>query len=365
MTRYGYTFPAIRGIQAGREYYTSMVPMRLLPKLFTYDGEELPAELRAQRTLNRARIPEMARYLCENQTDYVFSAITASIDGDVSFSPAGDDHNFRLGVLNVDMGARFLINDGQHRRAAIEHAMRERPEIGDETIAVVFFLDAGLIRSQQMFADLNRHAIRPSKSLGVLYDHRDVQAGLVRGFVTNSRVFRDIVEFEKTTLSARSSKLITLSSLYFASAELLCAYRDEPVETQASMAQAFWEEVAKHIPEWKAVRDRRMSSGEVRRDFIHSHGLVLQALGRVGATLLSCNPTDWRERLIELARIDWRRSNVAFWEGRAFLGGHISKARQNIILTTNALKHHLQLPLTQEEQQAEDAYSRGSHADAG
>ena len=37
----------------------------------------------------------------------------------------------------------------------------------------MFFLDVGLRRCQQMFADLNRNAIRPSKSLGVLYDHRD------------------------------------------------------------------------------------------------------------------------------------------------------------------------------------------------
>jgi DNA sulfur modification protein DndB len=359
MTRYGYSFPAIRGIQAGREYYTSMVPMRLLPKLFTYDGEELPAELRAQRTLNRARIPEMARYLLENKSDYVFSAITASIDGDVAFTPAGDDHNFRLGVLNVDMGARFLINDGQHRRAAIEHALRERPEIGDETIAVVFFLDAGLVRSQQMFADLNRHAIRPSKSLGVLYDHRDNQAGLVRGFVLKSTIFKGLVEFERTTLSPRSSKLLTLSSLYFATNELLQAFREEPPERQSAVGLAFWEAVAQNIPEWQAVRERRLSAGEVRRDFIHSHGIVLQALGRVGATLLARHPDDWVTRLEALRTIDWRRDNIKWWEGRAFLAGHISKARQNIILTTNALKKHLGLPLTHEEQQTEDAYLRG------
>lgn len=364
MTRYGYTFPAIRGIQAGREYYTSMVPMRLLPKLFTYDGEELPPELRAQRTLNRARIPEMARYLVENQNDYVFSAITASIDGDVSFEASSADQNFRLGVLNVDMSARFLINDGQHRRAAIEHAMRERPEIGDETIAVVFFIDAGLIRSQQMFADLNRHAIRPSKSLGVLYDHRDQQAALVRGFVLKSPTFKGLVEFERTTLSPRSSKLMTLSSLYFATTELLQTYRDESLDRQAEIALDFWEELAQHIPEWRAVRDRRISADEVRRDFIHSHGIVLQALGRVGSTLLTRHPKDWKKRIAGISKVDWRRDNVKLWEGRAFLGGHVSKARQNIILTTNALKQHLGLPFTQEEQLTEDAYRRGSHGEA-
>ena len=63
---------------------------------------------------------------------------------------------------------------GQHRRAAIEEAIKEKPELADETIAIVFFKDKGLKKSQQMFADLNRYAVKPSKSLGVLYDHKDL-----------------------------------------------------------------------------------------------------------------------------------------------------------------------------------------------
>src|SRR5437870_9539 len=36
-TSFGYVFPAIRGIQARREYYVSMCPLRLIPKLFLFD----------------------------------------------------------------------------------------------------------------------------------------------------------------------------------------------------------------------------------------------------------------------------------------------------------------------------------------
>ncbi|MGC6542571.1 DNA sulfur modification protein DndB, partial [Escherichia coli] len=42
-----YVFPAIRGIQAGREYYVTMCPLRLIPKIFVFDEEELPPEMRA------------------------------------------------------------------------------------------------------------------------------------------------------------------------------------------------------------------------------------------------------------------------------------------------------------------------------
>ena len=51
------------GVQAGREYYVTMCPLRLIPRLFVFDEEELPPELRAQRSLNKARVPEMARYI--------------------------------------------------------------------------------------------------------------------------------------------------------------------------------------------------------------------------------------------------------------------------------------------------------------
>src|SRR5687767_5833517 len=122
-----------------------MVPLALVPKLFVFDDDELKPEFRAQRKLNRARVPEIARYVLDHPEEYVFSALTASIDGEVAFASAtknGAAHN--VGVLSVAMSGRFVINDGQHRRAAIEHVLRESPEFGSETICVVMFMDAGL-----------------------------------------------------------------------------------------------------------------------------------------------------------------------------------------------------------------------------
>src|SRR5262249_26038655 len=160
---------------------------------------------------------DIAQYVSNHRNSYVFSALTASIDADVRFvavDPEGP--GTRLGVLHVPMSARFIINDGQHRRAAIEMALREAPDLGNETIAVVFFLDLGLTRCQQMFADLNRYAIRPSKSIGVLYDHRDDRAEITRQVVNSLPLFRELVEMERSTLSPRSRRLFTFSALYSA-----------------------------------------------------------------------------------------------------------------------------------------------------
>lgn len=361
-TDFEYVFPAIRGVQAQREYYVSMCPLRLLPKLFIFDDEELIPELRAQRQLNKSRLPEMARYVTDNVDDYVFSAITASIDADVNFEQLAEKGEAsRIGLLHIPMAARFVINDGQHRRAAIEMALREHPEIGDETIAVVFFLDVGLERCQQMFADLNRYAIRPSKSLGILYDYRDETAQLAKSLIAKSPVFRDVVELEKTTLSARSRRLFTLSAIYHATGELINGLDLEEPEELADLALSFWEEVAKHMREWDRVRQGEVTAGEVRTDFIHTHGVVLQALARMGNALILKYPKQWPKKLEKLATINWSRSNTKLWEGRALLGGRVSKSQQNVILTTNAIKNHLGLPLSPEEQRVEDAYKRGDN----
>lgn len=350
------TFPVIRGLQARREYFVAMWSLRMLRQISIFDEDELPPELRAQRTLNKGRIPEIAGYMLDNPDDYVFSALTVSIDSDVSFEPLlGQD---KLGLLRVPMEARFIINDGQHRRAAIIEALEQRPELGHETIAVVFFLDIGLERCQQMFADLNRHAIRPSRSLGLLYDHRNDKARLAKLVIMKSDFFRDIVDMEKSSLAKRSRKLFTLSAFHNACADLISGLATGDLAEDANLARTFWEAVAEQFPAWKQVLEGRLPASEVREGYIHSHGIALQALGLAGNTLLKSYPKDWMKRLESLQKIDWSRGNTKLWEGRAMIGGKISKVTTNVILTTNVIKKALSLPLDNEQVRVETAHGR-------
>jgi len=360
-TRSGFVFPAIRGIQAGREYYMSMCRLRLIPKIFFFDEEEanLTAELRAQRTLNKSRVPELARYVLGNRDDYVFSALTASIDADVTFEAIDDEGEAsNIGTLSVPFEAKFIINDGQHRRAAIEMALHEDPELAEESIAVVFFIDHGLARCQQMFADLNRYSIRPSKSIGVLYDHRDSLARIAKLVALKSDTFKELVETESSSLSKRSRKLFTLSAIYNATGKLLADQNDEDESKLAEKAIEYWNEVAKCFPEWQFVREGKMLAGEVRSDFIHSHGTALSALGTAGCELLKNSKADWKKRLKLLKEIDWSRSNQKLWEGRATVQGRVSKSHKNVALTTNIIKRQLDLPLSADEKRIETEFRR-------
>ena len=362
MPTFEYNFPAIRGIQAGREYYTSMCPMRLIPRIFLFDEEELKPELRAQRVLNRGRIPEMARYLVNNPTSYTFSALTASIDGDVVFEPLGKDESEKaLGTLRIPMSARFVINDGQHRRAAIEEALHENPELGDETISIVFFIDVGLTTCQQMFADLNRHAVRPTASLGLLYDHRDEDAQVAKQVVQQVTVFRELIETERSSISNRSVKLFTLSGVYNATKALLKDLEVKTNEEKATLASNFWNEVAKHIADWQLAKDRKVSASDLRRDYIHSHTLALAALARTGNELLRLKAREWKAKLRKLRSLDWARSNTDLWEGRAMTTGRLSKRIVNVTLTGNLIKEHLGLELNPGEAELEEEFRRNKN----
>jgi len=110
------------------------------------------------------------------------------------------------------------------------------------------------------------------------------------------------------------------------------------------------------------VRERKITAGEVRQEYIHSHGIVLQAIGKAGNALLRATDNQWRQRLRHLRKMDWSRTNAKLWEGRAMIGGRVQKAEQNVTLTTNLIKRFLKLPLSPEEQRVEEAFARGRDA---
>ncbi|MET0002059.1 MAG: DNA sulfur modification protein DndB [Candidatus Thiodiazotropha sp.] len=352
-----HTFPAIRGVQAGKACYIAMCPMRIVPKLFKFDEEEVPPELRAQRIINRGRIPDIASYLIDNPNDYTLSSLTASIDAMVTFEPMADmGFGQNIGTLSIPMDAQILVNDGQHRRAAIEEAMNENPELGHDNISVLFFIDEGLVRSQQMFADLNKHAVRPSDSISTLYDHRDTLSDLARHVQAHVHVFSRLTETEKSSISNRSTKLFTLSSIKNASKALLSkGPKDSISKADKDIAVNYWNEIAANMPDWQLALNKEVTTSELREQYVHAHGVVLQAMGNIGADLVGKSEASLKKTLKKLKNINWSRVNGP-WELRSMENGRISKARVKVILTGNYIKQELGMPLSSAEQEVEKEF---------
>lgn len=326
--------PALRGQMGGREYYTIAMKLKTVPRFFEFQNHKaLKPEQRAQRVLNKQRIPAIRDYLLENADSYVFSAITASYqlpddhDGSELFTPfePGAD----IGLLNLPMEADLLINDGQHRRAGIAAALEEDPAIGEDVISIVLFPFEDSARAQQMFSDLNRTASPTTKSLNILYDHRDRVSNITMTLTTAVAALQGRVDKEHASLSRRSSALITLSALHDGTKELLGEVTEDSFAAKQDVAVAFWQTVAARLPAWDDVAAGRLTAPQARETTIATHAVTLRAIGEAGRTLMAQRPGDWLTVLANtLSSTDWSRSNPE-WEGVVVSDGDIMNRRQN------------------------------------
>lgn len=344
-----YRFPVVKGIQAEKEYYISMVPLKMLKKLFGDESEYVLPEFRAQRKLNETRIPEIKNYILNNKDTYVFSAITASIDGQYKYIPS---ENEELGILEISLDARFLINDGQHRKAAIIAALNEDDSIGEETISVVFFADKGLARSQQMFTDLNKHAVKTSNSISELYDSRDDLAVVTRNVVSMISFLNTYTDKERDILGKYSSSLFTLNSFYSANRSIIG--KDNAAEYESFLIN-FWSIVSNYMRPWNELVNHEISKVDLREQYIATQNVVIQAFGRVGNSLKD-REAHIADVLSGVENINWKR-NANVWRMRAIgKNGRILTNKKAVILIANVIKQSTNIPLLPEELREENEF---------
>jgi DNA sulfur modification protein DndB len=353
-------FPAMRGFMGQREYYSTLMPLPLIPKFFSFnDYTGISPEQREQRKLNQARVPEIAQYMLENEDGWLFSSITASYrvsEGLIKFIPASEEDP-DIGYLEVDPSVvNFIINDGQHRAAGIKEALRKSGSLKDESISVLLFPYERLDRVQQMFTDLNKNVVKPSKSLNILYDHRDPVAEAVRATVEQVRVFKGLVDKDAQSLSVRSNYLFTLTAIYDASEELLSYRKGEGVLIPGTTVELvdFWNTIADFIPDWERVREGTISSEEMRRHKISAHSVVLRAIGGIGSELkrgLKQDDPGWKGPMEGLRDINFRKDNND-WESVCMVANSVISNRQARVATKAYLKKKLGLDLNDVEKAA-------------
>lgn len=347
---FSYRFPAVKGTQAGDDYYICMIPLGLLAKIFSTDYSDVSPEFRAQRKLNEARIPEIRDYILKNRNSYVFSALAASVDGDMNFISLGDTN---IGTLEISLDAVFLINDGQHRKAAIQAALNEDESLAQETISVVLFRDKGLQRSQQMFTDLNKHAVITSKSLNTLYESKDEIAIISKRVVDEISFFRKYTDKEKDNLGKFSSNIFTLNTFYNANKRILCCSK-KSFDYNYSFVHSFWSAVSENMREWGEMERGELSKKDLREKYIVTQGVTLLALGRLGQFLFEHPEVEMMSSLQKLFSIDWLRNNTSCWLGRAVKpNGQINRNEQGIFLTYIQIKRLLGIPITADELEKE------------
>ena len=93
-------------------------------------------------------------------------------------------------------------------------------------------------------------------------------------------------------------------------------------------------------------------ASEVRRDYINSHVIILQALGASGKDLINKFPSQWKSKLKNLKKINWLKNNP-IWNNRVLVNGRVVKNNTSIILASNVIKKALGLSLNSKEKALE------------
>jgi len=350
-----YSFPAVRGIQAGREYFSAQIPYAIVAKLFVFDEDVVPPEHRAQRLLNERRADAIADYMVENPSDYVLPALTCSVSAEMSFEAIGGSH--QVGMLHIPMTATILINDGQHRRHAIGAALQRNPGFANETISVSIYYDQGLQRAQQMFADINSKQVRPSSAINALYDQRNPFNTWVLALLERLPDIRARIDFENASVAGKSTKLWSLIafkkfvSLLSGIGETNFSQAEPDRLKRLELAVAdFFAQVRTHVPDWASMVDGKIAPADVRSQLVIGQAVWLHGLALMGHQVLQRHQAV--KGLERLALVSSSRSSP-MWEGRCVVLGKMQMTADGIKATAGKLLTLINLPLPPEIAQVE------------
>ncbi len=351
-----FSFPAVKGIQAGREFYTAQVQLKYFVRLFTFADENLPAELRAQRKVNESHARDICDYVAKNRFDYVLPAITASVNAAMFFEPFNvEGLADRLGVLRIPMDAIILINDGQHRRRAVELALSGDKSIGDETIPVVIYYDEGLMRSKQLFADINANLVKPSAAISALYDLRNPYNKYVLETLGRHAEINRYVDKEATTIGVKSEMIWSL--VHFKKFFLqLTGAKESAFNDSRSIGNM--KNIFVHFPDCvltslveqvqplRLALSGELSSEKLREEFVAGHAVYLESLA-MALNCLTFNPDSEtiQEVITKIATLSTQKT-ASHWERRCVLANRMVKTADSVKLTAALMRRIAGLPLS-------------------
>ena len=234
------------------------------------------------------------------------------------------------GQLTLDGTETLYALDGQHRLKSIQLAIRQRPELAREQIPVIFIPHRSPRRSQLLFSDLNRFAKSPSKSISLLFSHRDPVVTLAKVLMDRVDFLAGRVEVETTSLSKHTPNVVTLSSLYEMTRSLTegRTVGDPLAQEEVDRQIEIWYSLVRHVEPWRKVAAREEHPAYLRKEYLAMHGVCHQAIAGAIAPLLT-NGADIDTTLERLG--DCRLADLnQEWQGIAVQGRHISNTSTTV-----------------------------------
>jgi DNA sulfur modification protein DndB len=191
----------------------------------------------------------------------------------------------------------------------------------------------GITRSQSLFSDLNRYARPPSKSMSLLFTHRESLARIAKSLCAAVPLLRDRVNMESTTLSRNARQFITLSTLYEMTKALLGrGFTKEDIDEQVAVERLanVWRVLVDAIPQWRLVADNEEHPAYLRARYLNMHGVCQQAIALAVARSRVTSPGGWEGAVRQtFGVIDWSLANPR-WQGIALHAGRVNNTATSV-----------------------------------
>ena len=349
--------PAIRGLQGGKVFYSSNLPMRNIADMVPAVDQSKKTEDRAQRQLNKSRAKKIVTYIEENPKDYVLPALTLSLiktgQRKTKFEPVAKGESF--GELYIPKAHEILLNDGQHRHAAICEIGRAM----HDTIALTIYDDIEVKQASQMFVDINQNAVKPAGSINTLFDSRDPWNALAVEVSKKAKILQGRTEYEKASVTGKSNKTFSLKTIVNFSQNLLPNTPSaDSLDSNVNYLVSILDELCDNITPWKGITKTLYDQDELnstkdepsyaqiyRVSSLSVSALALETLSvymreHMSQTFLKNTSSTEEERIKAACEgvqgINWDK-DAPEWEGRCVRMGKIVKNKVSIILTSNRL----------------------------
>ena len=156
------------------------------------------------------------------------------------------------------------------------------------------------------------------------------------------------------SLKAKSTKIFALATLYDTNTDLVKDQDPDAVEENEKLLTDHWSTVSNHMADW-----RKALSGQKMAESISAHSTVLRALCGLGAEPMKSS--DWKERLVALAEVDWSKNNPD-WQNVCIVANSVVSNRQARAATKAYINGRLGMDLTEAEQRSVRTPLRGRAA---
>ncbi|WP_348731895.1 DNA sulfur modification protein DndB [Rheinheimera texasensis] len=314
-------FPAARGQQGGRTFYTACIPFGMLARLLAIDtGNVLD---RSQRAVDPKRAKAISQYILDNIDSFVLPALTGVVEDETLIFNSADEKS-PVGELSLSMDAVIKLFDGQHRATGIMAALKEQyPALKSQQVNVQLFVNMTLADRQQAFSDINANAKAVSTSLNMVYDKRNDAVLAIADQINKVTAWEGRIDHENNVAKAHGCLFSFRHAVQASRLVLGLSAKQSPDEFSVNDISNWWNIVTRVVG-WD-IADRIAETKddkkciEIREAAANSLAFTaagLMTLGRV-FHLLKCKyglRIDFYKVERALKGIDWNKS-AEMWRG--------------------------------------------------